>query len=662
MKLHFNERAGRYELESRYEDREIAKSAGFRWEPQFRVWWTGDPSIAARLAKFADETCRERLLALQKKQQDTLTASHAAAATIEVPVPAGLAYRPFQKAGIAFALPRRSVLFGDDMGLGKTIQALGVVNSDPKCRVGLCICPNTVKLNWQREANKWLTRPTRVVIADPKWFPRIDVLGDEMLVIINYDILARHAEAIKAQTWSYLIVDEGHYIKNPRTIRAKQIIGTMNDPKAKEKIEGIKAVRKMVLTGTPIPNRPVEGWPVFSWLDPESFPKFFTYALRYCDAKQSGYGWDFSGASNLDELQRKLRQSIMVRRLKRDVLTELPPKQRQVVELAQNGSRDAVDHEHEIVARHQDTIIALRVAVELAKAADNEAEYEAAVKALRDGVRVAFTEMSDARHTTALAKLPEALAFITDALETSPKIVVWAHHRDVLKTVHDNFAGSVLVWGEMPVPDRQAAIDRFQSDPECRVFVGSIQAAREGITLTAASHVIFIELDWVPGNLSQAEDRCHRIGQRDSVLVQHLVVNGSLDSTMAKTLIAKQEVIEAALNDYREDPLAKIEATPGEDTVATMSTSRARIAREAAALKPSQVEAVKLGLRTLAGMCDGAVKKDEIGFNRFDTRMGKALAMEMKLTPKQAALGVRLLVKYHRQLPAALVAQAKGEE
>ena len=127
--------------------------------------------------------------------------------------------------------------------------------------------------------------------------------------------------------------------------------------------------------------------------------------------------------------------------------------------------------------------------------------------------------------------------------------MLFAHHHDVIEQIIAPFGdAAVKLTGEDTAVERQAAVDRFQTDPGCTLFVGSITAAGLGLTLTASSHVVFAELDWVPGNMRQAEDRCHRIGQRDSVLVQYIVMEGSLDAQIAQQLVEKEEIIEQALD------------------------------------------------------------------------------------------------------------------
>jgi SWI/SNF-related matrix-associated actin-dependent regulator 1 of chromatin subfamily A len=273
----------------------------------------------------------------------------------------------------------------------------------------------------------------------------------------------------------------------------------------------------------PIVNRPIELWPILQAIDPGGIGKnFMGFARRYCNAHQNGYGWDFTGASNLGELQMKLRTSCMVRRLKQDVLKELPAKRRQIVVIPPTGSA------LKAVQAEKDAFDKLNV------------PYEEAAEELTSRT-VAFEFISKVRHATAVAKIPYVISFLEDAMEDNDnKIVLMIHHHDVAHKVAEAFPGSAIVTGETNINKRDAEVVRFQNDPKCRLFIGSIQAAGVGITLTASSHVVFGELDWVPGNVSQAEDRCHRIGQTDSVLVQHLVFDDSIDARMAEIIVQKQ--------------------------------------------------------------------------------------------------------------------------
>jgi len=565
---------------------------------------------------------------------------------VDIPAPEGLAYLPFQKAGIVYASNREVTIVGDEMGLGKTIQALGIVNADPTVKSVLVICPASLRMNWQREAERWLVRPMSIGIANHE-FPTTD------LVIINYDILRKHRETLRSRVWDLLVVDECHYLKNPKTIRTIEVLGKWHrDPQLA--LSPIPAKRRLYLTGTPIVNRPIELWPILHSTGRPEWRNWKTYVERFCDGEQTRWGWDVKGASNLGELQEILRSTIMVRRLKKDVLTDLPAKRRQVIELPANGALDVVRSENAAWRQREAVLEALQTAVELAKASEDQADYEAAVQALREGYMVAFTEMSALRHETARAKVPYVVEHVLEAVDSSGKVVLFGHHKDVLHAINDGLREGgiepVLLTGDMTAVERQESVDRFQTDDDVKVFIGTIGAAGVGITLTAASHVVFAELDWVPGNMSQAEDRCHRIGQSESVLVQHLVLEDSLDARIAKTIVEKQDVIDRALDKAS----SAIDRSWGTmitvADAATRNVTRTEIDEEAANIPVAEIVEIHEKLRRLAMMCDGALSVDGAGFNKCDTYIGKSLAARPSLTPKQAALGRRLVHKYRRQL------------
>jgi SWI/SNF-related matrix-associated actin-dependent regulator 1 of chromatin subfamily A len=588
-------------------------------------------------------------------RQEAIVASRSAGADADLPRPDGLDYLPYQKAGIVAALARQNVLFGDEMGLGKTIQAIGMINTDETLRKILVVCPASLKLNWEREMRKWLVRQYRIAHASGSWCqPSVtDIL------IINYDVLSRHAKILRETAWDMIICDEAHYLKNPEAKRTQAICGKAKRKNSDEPgIEPIKARRAAFLTGTPIPNRPIEGFSLFNFLAPAEFRNKFSYGTRYCAAYQGQHGWDFSGSSNLGELQDRLRATIMIRRLKADVLKELPAKRRQVIEFEPSGdAARAIDREQEYWEEYENNITTLQIAVELAKASADKKDYEEAVLKLREATQIAFAAMAKVRHDTAVSKIPDIIEHVRDAMEGGKKVILFAHHKDVIRAVSQEFGDSAVeLYGDTPMATRQANVDRFQTDPTCTLFVGGIQAAGVGITLTASDHVIFAELDWVPGNVTQAEDRAHRIGQHNNVLVQHLVLAGSLDAKMARTLVEKQEVIGAALD----DETAKIPATPSKEKAASEGTSLEKLAKESEAMTPERIAAIHRGLQMLAGMCDGARELDGAGYSKLDAGIGHSLANAASLSPRQAALGYKLVNRYRRQLPEGLVQVAKG--
>lgn len=591
--------------------------------------------------------------------------SRATDADINVPCPDGLAFLPYQRAGIAYAFERPATLLGDEMGLGKTPQAVGVINCmGAEAKRILIICPASLKINWKRECDRFLTRKRAILIADSKTFC---ALADG-IVIVNYDVLHKHEEELRGTEWDVLICDEAHYLKNAKSRRAKMVFGVKCSAKERANgaapIPGINAKKKILLTGTPIANKPVELYPLINYLDPITWSNFFKFAIRYCGARQERFGWDFSGASNLSELQEKLRSTILVRRLKKDVLTELPPKRRQVIEFPADtpALRAIVQQE----AEASDEMDAMEAAVELAAASDDPSVYESAVQKLKAGVKAAFEGMSMLRLETGRAMIPLALEHLREVGEEVPKVVIFGHHKEVLAAIKAEFGdAAVMIVGDTPMEERQANADRFQKDPSCKFIIGSFGAMGVGWTLTASAHEVTVEQDWVPGNITQAEDRLHRIGQKESVLIQHLVIEGSLGATIMKRAVAKQDVIDRALDTVAAQPsgTGSISGANGARGSTPVPAEREALEAIAARMTQDQRDAAAEAIVRLRAMCDGARQIDGSGFSKIDVRIGYSLADQIEngtgLSSKQAALAMRVALKYHRQLPDPLVERLK---
>lgn len=584
----------------------------------------------------------------QAERAANLEASKAEAADVALPLTdycreRGWDYFPFQKAGLATALSRlrpfapdragRGVLFGDEPGLGKTLQAIGLVNALPDVHTVLIEVPSSLKINWRNEIRRWLAREFEVTILEgTKPIPRlIEYLAtmprDVRIVIINYDILYAWVDELAKVHWDMRIRDEAHKLKNPKARRTRAALA-------------IEPTYKVDLTGTPIPNNVMEGYTIFRDLDPVEFENERQYRGRYA----------FSTA-NLGELQQRLRSTIMIRRLKRDVLKELPPKRRQVIEMPVTAeTRAAIEAEMAAARAGEERLQELRAAVELAKVTESQEQYEAAVAALKEGATAAFTEMALLRHATAVAKIPDVIRHVESLVEEGQPIVVFGHHRDVIEAIQRHF-NAARIWGGMSPEAKDAEVTRFQTDESCMVFVGQFEAAGVGLTLTRSSICVMAELDWVPANVSQAEDRVHRIGQGDPVLIQHLVLEGSLDATMAQRLVEKQDIIDRSLD----DPIVAREAQePVIPSTSSVAVTRKEVAEAPEFPEPLRA-AIHLGLKMLAGVCDGAHSLDGAGFNKMDSHIGKSLAMAPRLTNKQCVLGKKLVTRYRRQLPENLM-------
>lgn len=660
----------------------LPKAAGFWWDGPNRRWYTNSMATACKLIKYAVPELQGSLQEFVTKREASLEASRKAFSNFCPPSPPGLTYLPYQRAGIEFMLQRRNTWLADQMGLGKTIQAIGLMNADESIQKVLIVCPASLKLNWQREIEKWRTRPLSVsILSDGKKSNK-----NANILIVNYDILDKWFEDIQYECFDLLILDESHYIKSSaqNTIPLKpeeKKPGSRALYRYEYKVKRVQAVfdvaplckRMVFLTGTPITNRPKEAWTSIQLLCPDEFPKsFFSFAKRYCAGSNDGHGFCSDGGSNLEELQERLRSSCMIRRLKEDVLTELPPKRRQIMELPAPGLTKHIQAENNAFWEFESRKDALKLEMELAKVDGDEEKYTRKVLEMKEYSRAGFEQISKLRRETAMAKLPLAKDTINDFISSGEKIVVFAHHHDVidelLRMLNEKNEIAVALDGRMSQENRQRSVDLFQNNSSVKIFIGSIAAAGVGITLTAASTVIFAELDWTPGNMSQAEDRLHRIGQVYPVNVIHLVLEGSLDCRMAKILVSKQEVIDRALDrDVKPEDIFDLE-TLEQDILAREGAPKSapKTKKEedppAPVLSESQIQAIHLALKVLACQCDYASRKDEVGFNGFDAQIGHDLAARVSLSDKQAIVAKKLLRKYHRQITSDLFEIIYGKE
>ena len=544
MLLTYSDDRRRFEIEAEYSERGPIRDAGFWWDRATQKWVAVDPARAYYLRDQADGSTFRRLEAWDNRREETISASRASEPPegYSAPSPEDQSYLPFQEAGINYASKRKACLIGDEMGLGKTIQAIGTLNALPREEAFPCliVCPAGLKLNWMAELDKWLTHDTKADIAFisgctiPSSFPTADI------VVVSYELLNRMMPHLQLRKWATLIADEAHYAKTLR-YEKKAWRGTKRAQALQQLTE--RASRTMFLTGTPL-DRPRDLWALLTMLRPDVWKRtgFYSFGVRYCAGKKTRWGWDFTGSSHGDELQRKMRSTVMVRRKKDEVLKDLPEKTRQVIRLEPATG---------------DLLFEVEVADELR----NTVDYNEAVDSLVSPARSeAFERISKVRHDTAFRKLPRVAAFCRDLLEEEQKIIVFAHHKDIIDELQKEMKAfnPVVVSGATSLADRQEAVKTFQADPSVRVFIGQMEAAGTGITLTAARTVVFAELDWMPSRVTQAEDRAHRIGQRDNVQVYHVVLDSSLDARLAQELIRKQATADSALDDTSADRQCKL--------------------------------------------------------------------------------------------------------
>ena len=495
-------------------------------EPLLRFAVDNNFEFADKVVDLIDSTVSAHVEAVQ--------ASRAEDASIDIPGLGG-ELRPFQKAGVAYALAKKRCFIADEMGLGKTVEALATIHA-AQAYPALIVCPASLKLNWKREAEKWLPGKSVSILNGKNGNGAFDA----EIVIINYDVLKKNLESLRAKNFKAVICDESHYLKNfkaQRTEAAKALCA--------------KREYRLFLTGTPLLNRPQE---LLSQLGAmgriEEMGGFWPFAKRYCQAFQSRWGWDMSGAAHLDELNEKLRATCYVRRNKADVLKELPAKQRAIVPVEIDNRSEYQRAERELIAWLRDRASEDKVFLESIKDLPDDEKKAAKANHADEAEHKArqaeqLVRIEALKQVAARGKLTAVKEWVESFLETGEKLVLFAWHRAIVNAIAEQFSCDSIT-GETPVEKRQAAVDKFQSDPNAKLIVLNVQAGGVGLTLTAASNVAFVELGWTPAVMDQATDRVHRMGQTNSVTAWYLLAEQTIDEDISELIESKRQIVNAA--------------------------------------------------------------------------------------------------------------------
>lgn len=462
-----------------YESRHIPKQNGFLWSANRKEWYTQSFENAAKLSPYCDEKAKIELSRYFISVKPWLGGiSH----------PGNVMPFPFQIKAAEWMLSRNRAYLAADPGLGKTIIAALMVNSLPRQKTAY-VCPPFLVANTENEFEKWCLK-----------YRDVHIIPDTMLEKV-------------AGYFDLLFIDEAHRFKNPSAKRTQALF---------KKLVPF-ASRVYPMSGTAMPNRPMELYTVAKHLAPETidFMNQFEFGMKYCAGYKRTIGpkqiWDFSGASNMEYLGKRLKEKFMLRIKKEDVLPELPPKQEEIVVLSDNLPSKIGKLEKVLLKQYSP----------------------------EDLLSAQFGDphVSTYRRYIGEAKCNLASEFIEDILETTEEsVLVFAHHVSVIQELKECLKrfDPIVVTGDVMPKNRQALVDQFQKDFFRRVFIGNIQAAGIGFTLTRATRVLFVEYSWVPAENEQASDRAHRIGQTNRVLVQYLIYKNSLDGTVMETILRKR--------------------------------------------------------------------------------------------------------------------------
>jgi len=460
---------------------------------------------------------------------------------------------PYQMKGIARGLELKRFMNCDEPGLGKTLQSIATINLAGAFPC-LVICPSSLKINWQREWEKFTDKKAMVLtdkVRDTWTF--FYQTGMHQVFIVNYESLKKYfvQRIKKSEGWTLrdvefrnsiqlfksVIIDESHRCKSSSTQQAKFCKGICS---GKEWV--------IELTGTPVVNKPKDLVPQLSILNRiDDFGGYKNFVNRYCAGQNE--------ASNLKELNYMLWKNCMFRREKSLVLTDLPDKIRQVNTCEITNRKEYMDAERDLIMYLQKY---------------KDADDEKIEKALRGEVMVRINIL---RQVSARGKIRDAVEFVKDFRENGQKIILFCSLHDVVDELKKHFPTAVSVTGRDSPDEKQRAVDRFQNDSKVDIIICSIKAAGVGLTLTASSNVAFIEFPWTYADCCQCEDRAHRIGQKSSVTCYYFLGRKTIDEKVYKIIQAKKNIANAVTGSTEEieenivDMVARIFDTDYEEDI-----------------------------------------------------------------------------------------------
>ncbi len=483
-------------LRCTYGEREIPKANGFRWSAESKVWYTPDLAVAARLREYAAGEAKVKLSQILLRETPW---------TLPLPLlPEGLKLLPHQHLAIRYALSRNKSYLGLDPGLGKTICAAVIASAIKKPVV--YVTPPFLVENVKAEFEKWAPGTTLAIVRDS---------------------MLQHFEWEETGKEAVLFVDESHRFKSPEAKRTQALFG--HKPKAAAPKPGLAShfAKQIYMSGTPMPNRPMELYPLLSTVAPETidFMGSFDYGRKFCAGHKTDFGWDFSGASNMDELQRRVIGPFMLRQKKE--LLDLPPKLEEAFVVSGDMSPALKDFDKMVGIKYKNT--------------------EDLIKQKLASIDGGDLHLATYRRLLGAEKARLIIPYIESLIdETEESILVYAYHKEAIETLRSALVRHkpYVINGETPVAKRHEIVADFMSSPDRRIIIGNYVAMGVGFTLTKATRCLFVEFDWVPGVNAQASDRIHRIGQKSSVLVQYVVYKNSVDYAVLQALMKKQRAID----------------------------------------------------------------------------------------------------------------------
>ena len=433
----------------------------------------------------------------------------------------------FQKEGLDFLLKSSgNALLADEMGLGKTVQTLSYVSTEKQTFPVLIVAPLVTLNNWEREIQKFLKKKSRNGRILESESPSVTLIrtgkSKELPVsdiyVINYELLLKRSDDIEKVGIRTIVCDEVHNLRSKTTQKYKAV----------KKLAASSTVHYRIgLSGTPIYNRGSEIWPIIDILKPGLLGSFKEFCEYFCYVNDKGKAIVLE--NKRASLRNELQKHVMLRRKKADVLKEL---------------KDKVRYKEVIAADNEFYLEELDKIWKKLEAEQKEAQTEFSKSASY------HRAIQSERQIAGLAKLPHVINFVKNIMEIEESVVVFCHHKVIHKLLHESLQefSPVSIIGGQSDNLRQDQIDKFQKG-ESKLMIAGIRAGNVGINLTRAKYVIFAELDWSPAIHRQAEDRLHRLGQKNTVFAYYLIGNGTLDDHVASILVDKSYEIDAIMDE-----------------------------------------------------------------------------------------------------------------
>jgi SNF2 family DNA or RNA helicase len=436
----------------------------------------------------------------------------------------------FQKEGLDFLLKSSgNALLADDMGLGKTVQTLAYIASEKQSLPALVIAPLVTLNNWKREIERFLSKKSRngrIVIDQVPSTTMIRIgkaenIGTFDFYIINYELLRKRLLDLSKLNIRTLVCDEVQHLRSKTTQKYAAV----------KRLAAMKSINYRVgLSGTPIYNHGSEIWPIVDILKPGLLGNFKEFCEYFCYLNDKGNAIVLE--SKRESLRCELEKHVMLRRKKSDVLKDLKEKVRY---------REIIDADGNYYKNELNKIWGkLEEEQKNAKTEfDRSASYNRAIQS--------------ERQVAGIAKLPHVINFVKNIMEIEESVVVFCHHKYIHKLLHESlaeFSPAAIIGGQSD-KIRQKSIDDFQNG-DTKLLIAGLRAGNLGINLTRAKYIIFAELDWSPAIHRQAEDRLHRIGQKNTVFAYYLIGNGTLDNHVADILVDKSYEIDSIMDEKHE--------------------------------------------------------------------------------------------------------------